>query len=205
MLDFFPASLLQAIPLLVAGLVLCTVYGAIWRLYFSPIAGFPGPKLAALTLWSVPPLSSNQSQELTNNRYEFYYDVFPNYGQYTFHLIKLHEIYGPIIRINPWELHISDPQFYETLYSSTKKRNKWYWQTRMFGLDLSGFGTNDHNLHRIRRGAVNVYFSKANVRRLQSVIQERVDACIGRLRGLRKSGEVVKSVVVASAFASGRL
>lgn len=55
------------------------VYGlslAIYRLFFSPLAGFPGPKLAALT-----------------NLYEFYYDFFGN-GRYVFEIKKMHEKYG---------------------------------------------------------------------------------------------------------------
>lgn len=31
--------------------ILYIIFGAVYRLYFSPIAGFPGPKIAALTLW----------------------------------------------------------------------------------------------------------------------------------------------------------
>lgn len=37
-----------------------------------------------------------------------YYDIWLG-GQYTFKIIELHKQYGPIIRISPWELHISDP------------------------------------------------------------------------------------------------
>jgi hypothetical protein len=49
---------------------------AVYRLYFSPIARFPGPKIAALTKW-----------------YEFYYDVILK-GQFTFQTQKLHKKYG---------------------------------------------------------------------------------------------------------------
>lgn len=49
---------------------------AIHRLYWSPIAKFPGPKLAALTRW-----------------YEFYYEVVLK-GKFTFHIDDLHNKYG---------------------------------------------------------------------------------------------------------------
>jgi len=49
---------------------------AIHRLYFHPLARFPGPKLAALTSW-----------------YEFYYDVILD-GQFYFKRKELHELYG---------------------------------------------------------------------------------------------------------------
>lgn len=49
---------------------------AVYRLVFSPIAKFPGPRLAALSNW-----------------YEFYWDVIKQ-GQFTFHIQQLHKKYG---------------------------------------------------------------------------------------------------------------
>jgi hypothetical protein len=50
--------------------------GTIYRLFPSPIAGLPGPKLAALTLW-----------------YEFYFDVMKK-GRYEWEIKKMHAMYG---------------------------------------------------------------------------------------------------------------
>lgn len=62
-----------------ATLLLYFLYGitlAIYRLYLSPLSKFPGPKLAALTLW-----------------YEFYYDVIKR-GRFAWEIKRMHEIYG---------------------------------------------------------------------------------------------------------------
>ena len=51
---------------------------AVYRLYFHPLAGFPGPKLAAITFF-----------------YEFFFDCCVRAGgQYSFQIDKLHERYG---------------------------------------------------------------------------------------------------------------
>src|SRR5437762_12789508 len=52
------------------------VVGAIYRLYFSSIATFPGPTFTALTLW-----------------YEFYYDVITG-GKFIWQIKRMHEKYG---------------------------------------------------------------------------------------------------------------
>lgn len=51
-------------------------YGAVWRLYLSPLSKFPGPKLAALTQW-----------------YEFYFNVIRG-GRFMWEIGRLHEVYG---------------------------------------------------------------------------------------------------------------
>ena len=67
-------------------------------------------------LWERKRLSSN-------NRYEFFYDIIRG-GQYTFRIQELHEKCGPIVRINPYELHISDSSYYETLYAASASGEK---------------------------------------------------------------------------------
>lgn len=178
-------------PFLVLGfaaLILYIIAGAIYRLYFSPISSFPGPKLAALTMW-----------------YEFYYDIILG-GQYTFHLRDLHSCYGPIIRINPYELHISDSDYYEELYTSYasgKKRNKWGWFTKQFDTPGSMFATTGHHHHKIRRASLNRFFSVTSVKRLQPVVDEKVEQLIGRLRTLKDGGKVIKINVAFGAFTNG--
>ena len=61
-----------------AAALLYTLYGAFYRLYLSPVAKFPGRKLAALTFW-----------------YEFYYDVIKG-GAYVWEIKKMHQEYGKL-------------------------------------------------------------------------------------------------------------
>jgi cytochrome P450 len=140
-------------------------------------------------------------------RYEFYYDVVLR-GQYTFHIRDLHKQYGPIIRINPYELHISDPDYYDTLYASSasgEKRDKWGWYTKQFGTPEAMFGTTAHDQHKVRRAALNRFFSMASVRRLQPLLEERVQRLLGRFRKARDSKEVIPLEYALAAFTNGKV
>jgi hypothetical protein len=46
-------------------LVLYLITGAVYRVYLSPVAKFPGPKLAALTLWYISGSEFNRTALLT--------------------------------------------------------------------------------------------------------------------------------------------
>lgn len=141
-------------------------------------------------------------------RYEFYYDVVLR-GQYTFHLQTLHARYGPIIRINPYEVHISDPLYYDTLYASSasgEKRDRWEWSAKQFGVPDTMSWTIRHDHHRARRAAMNRYFSTASVRKMQPVVEERVQQLIERIRGFKDADGVVFNVNhLFTAFTNGRL
>lgn len=126
-----------------------------------------------------------------------------------FHLRTLHTRYGPIIRINPFEVHISDPYYYDTIYASTargEKQDKWEWSAKQLGLAGTMIATVGHDHHRARRAAVNHFFSMASVRKLQPMIEERVGQLIERVRGFKDSdGKVLKINQLFSAFTNGRL
>lgn len=62
---------------------------------------------------------------------------------------------------------------------------------RAFGPPLSSFTTTAHELHRVRRGALAPFFSRASVTALAPTIDSAVARLVGRLAEVRGSGEVV--------------
>lgn len=128
-------------------LVLYKLAKIVYRLYFHPLAKFPGPKLTAATYLV-----------------QAYYDLIKGEGgQFTFAYRRWHDQYGPIIRINPDELHIRDASFHETLYSPSRAVRRPKAMGECFGAHLSAFGSADHAQHKLRRGALNPFFSKRRV------------------------------------------
>jgi cytochrome P450 len=155
----------------------------VYRLYFHPLAKFPGPKLAAMTLW-----------------YEWYFDA-PLRGQYIFKIKEMHEKYGPIVRITPDELHVNDPEFITELYpSGGRKRDKYRRAMQLFGFTEAAISTVEHDLHRVRRGAMSRMFSKDSVRRLEPIMQTNLAKLFKRFQELKESGKPVNLLHVYSAF-----
>lgn len=99
---------------------------------------------------------------------------------------------GPVVRINPYELHVSDPDFYDELYTGqTRKRNKLAWSADMFIVPGSMLSTIDHDLHRKRRAPLAPYFSLSAIRRFDPVIRGKLEALSRRLDEYRRSGQPV--------------
>ena len=65
-----------------------------------------------------------------------------------------------------------------------------------FGPQLSSFATEDHNRHRIRRGAVAPFFSRASVSQLEPTVQANIDKLMSRLQECAKSQEPVNLIFV---------
>jgi cytochrome P450 len=110
---------------------------------------------------------------------------------------------GPIVRISPYELHVNDPDFYEELYAAGgKKRNKYAWFTRLFGITEGAIATIDHDQHRTRRAAISPFFSKTNVRKLEPIIETKVQKLMVRMQQLEQTGQPVSLNLMYSAFTS---
>lgn len=61
----------------------------------------------------------------------------------------------------------------------------------MFGTTGAAVGTTDHELHRMRRSALNPFFSKQTVMRLEPIIKTHVDHLHRRLNEFFGTGQVV--------------
>ncbi|EFR02013.1 trichodiene oxygenase [Nannizzia gypsea CBS 118893] len=158
-------------------------YGTLifYRLFLHPLARFPGPKIAAISRW-----------------YEAYYDVVLG-GQYTAKIAELHKKYGPIIRISPYELHVIDPVFFEKLYRSDGRWDKYSWTYDAFGAKTSTIFGADHYAHKARRRAIAPFFSKSNIVARHDLLHKNIKKLSQRIASLE--GATFNLGAAISAFA----
>ncbi|KAK6065107.1 cytochrome p450 [Seiridium cupressi] len=162
-----------------------TIGLVIYRLYFSPLAKFPGSRLAAATSW-----------------YEFYYDWWLD-GRFVFEVERLHNKYGPIVRINPNELSIRDPSFYNEIYVSESKRRSEHYDAWAGGINFDGsfILTKGHELHKKRREPFDPFFSRKGITSLHPTLAELSIHLESRLRDLAGQNRVIKLDHAFSCFA----
>lgn len=200
--------------------VLYNIGLTIYRLVFSNLSNFPGPKIAAASYW-----------------YEFYYDWLCC-GKYIFLIDEMHKKYGsylrgttgtlicsrltvkgPIVRINPNELSISDPEAYNDIYVSESRRRSENYHSFIKGIDLEGTAINyistnttilimadshllttGHDLHRRRRKPLEPFFSRLGVSRHWPILAEIVERFVARFESLQGTGSVIRLDHACSAF-----
>ncbi|KAI0483788.1 cytochrome P450 [Xylaria cf. heliscus] len=135
----------------------------VYRLYFHPLAKFPGPRLAAATGW-----------------YETLHDLKIPGGQFMYRLNKLHQTYGPIVRLSPDEIHISDSAWVDTLFASSAQgiRDKYVPAASQAGTPKGVLGTAAHNTHRRRRAALSPLFSKSCAVDAEGLIYDKFDLLV---------------------------
>lgn len=95
---------------------------------------------------------------------------------------------GPIVRISPWELHVSDPDWNEP-YKVTSRVDKYHWYYRFVGSSDAAFGTSDHDLHRSRRKAQQGYFTQDAVARFDPVLERITSKLCKRVEEFKGTGQ----------------
>ncbi|KAK5999201.1 Cytochrome P450 monooxygenase hepH [Cladobotryum mycophilum] len=94
-----------------------------------------------------------------------------------FKLQQLHKVYGPVVRINPHEIHVDDASWVDKLYvgAAGGQRDKYPPAARLAGTPEAVFGTVHHDIHRRRRTAISSLFSKAAVATSESIIHRNTN------------------------------
>ncbi|KAK0670034.1 putative cytochrome P450 E-class, group I [Cercophora samala] len=172
-------SLLVSLWPVVIGLwVLYTISVAIHRRYFHPLSSIPGPSFNAISY--LPILYQQGILE----------------GQLLHALERWHAQYGPIIRISPNEIHLSSPEYYETIYSNALKTG-FYKDPAFYG-PMEGpikvpvmLTIISNEQHRVRRMGMNPFFSRKSVLGLEQIVRDKTEKLIGMAEQnlSRKGGE----------------
>ncbi|KAJ5091017.1 hypothetical protein N7532_009701 [Penicillium argentinense] len=129
-----------------------------YRLVLSPLAKFPGPRLAAAT-----------------RLYEIYYQMIKG-GTFTWHISDLHDKYGPVVRITPWEIHIKDPNYYNTVYLDMGKLRNKESLLSCIGYPNPIFPLVSHEPHQPWRNILARFLKKSAILEFEPVIKANIQS-----------------------------
>lgn len=151
----FPAS--TYFKLLVVALSFYWVAWIIYARWFHPLRHIPGPFFASISrIWIVKHLLAGDSDNLQR---------------------RLHEKYGPLLRIAPNEVACASPDAIKIIYpiKSPNIKTDFYptWNNPVLNKFNDHFSQTDEKLHGQRRRIVNNVYSLSNI--LQS--EEYIDRC----------------------------
>ena len=153
-------------------LVVATVFALLlsYILYYKflhRLARFPGPLICSLTnLWKLRAVVT---------------DRMPN------EILKLHEKYGPVVRIGPNDLSFNAPEAIADIYKQGWPKGDFY---AGFTQPEPGiFARRDEKLHSERKRMFATSFSTPSVRSMESIIDSRYAILRRQLDGFAQSGE----------------
>ena len=106
------------------------------------------------------------------------------------------------MRIGPNEVSIADPDFVDTIYApgTGHKRDKEPARNKALGLDGSLGGTISHDLHQKRREALNPFFTRQRIARLEPELADMGAQLDGLYATAAESCEVLNMSDVYFAF-----
>ncbi|KAI1846099.1 hypothetical protein JX266_007908 [Neoarthrinium moseri] len=137
--------------------------------FFHPLAKFPGPFWGGVTrLWLAYHNASADECETVK---------------------ALHEKHGPVIRITPTMLLVSDAKKLPEIYSRNANKSKHY-ITGSFGETESLFNMQDHKVHAHFRKIAAAPYAFSNIKKMEPLIDSNIGKWIEKLDTLfAKSGE----------------
>ncbi|MCJ1251728.1 hypothetical protein MMC30_008965 [Trapelia coarctata] len=159
-----PALMFLLLPVSSAATYLLTY--ALYNLYINPLSRFPGPKL-----WAV----SRIPYVLSLQRGDFHQVVK-----------RLHDQYGPIVRLGPNELSFTHAQAWQDIYGHHQGRtnfpkNTKEWMKATVNETHSILSANNADHSRIRRLLAHAFSDKA-MRAQEPLIQSYITLLIAQLR-----------------------
>ncbi|PSR71633.1 hypothetical protein PHLCEN_2v12486 [Hermanssonia centrifuga] len=169
---YFPLPLPILLSASAAAIVAWTACISIYNIYLHPLSKFPGPRLAAATIWWKAYIELYKKQGLVDK------------------LTELHALYGDIVRIGPNELHFAKPEAYHELYSVNNPWDKDHMLYDALSLDgRSSFTTLKYQEAKRRRDVIMPLFSRRSMLDMQHLIRDNVDILCSTVKERHGKGQ----------------